>query len=324
VALEKVLARKEQALLYLNRLGYSHIIYCEDCGFSWRCRNCDVGLTYYKNSRRLKCHYCGLFRTVPARCEKCEGTHIETMGFGTEQVEKTLSQRFPNARIARMDRSVIGTKKELESLMERIASRDVDLIVGTQMVAKGHDFPAITLVGILVADASLMIPDFRSYERTFQILTQVSGRAGRALLPGEVFIQSFRPDHTILEYAGAGKSREFFNAELDLRRRNRFPPFVRLALVRFQHKNASKVSGFARECAHEVLRSFTERGIHVSLLGPSEAPLGRLNNYFRWHFLLKAPSVTELKKALSVINEVLRKTKTSVQSSIDVDPINAM
>ncbi len=324
LALKRVLSQKQQAILYLNRLGFAHLLYCGDCGHSWRCINCDIGLTYYRSPRALRCHYCGMRKAVPPQCSECQGVHIQTIGFGTEQVERTLRERFPQAQIARMDRSAVTTKKELEALLERIARRDVDIVIGTQMIAKGHDFPGITLVGILNADANLNIPDFRAYERTFQMLTQVAGRAGRAEDRGEVLVQTVLPEHPILSTIFTKPSEEFYQTELELRRKHRFPPFCRLALVRFQHKNSARVSDFAQVCVRELLAEFTHHKIQCSVLGPSEAPLAKLRNYYRWHCLIKSGSVGELKRALGAVSAITQRRKTSVQVTFDIDPINAM
>lgn len=323
-ALQETLAAGKQAILYLNRLGFSNMLYCAECGYSWRCNNCDIGLTYYRHPRALRCHYCGLKRKVPDCCPECRGTSIDTYGFGTEQVEKTLQSRYPAARVVRMDRSAITTKKSLESLIERIARRDVDIIVGTQMIAKGHDFPGITLVGILIADASLNIPDFRAYERTYQILTQVSGRAGRADDAGQVVIQTLQPEHSLIQMVSGQSTGDFYDNELQLRRKHRFPPFSRLALVRFQHKNAMRVSTFAQDCARQLIADLTTQNIQCSLLGPSEAPIARLKNYYRWQCLLKSASVAELKRALGCIQNYCQNQKTTVQVAFDIDPMNGM
>ncbi|MBI1861970.1 MAG: primosomal protein N' [Deltaproteobacteria bacterium] len=324
IALRKTLADGKQSILYLNRLGFSHMLYCDDCGHTWRCNNCDIGLTYYRQPRVLRCHYCNMRRPVPDTCPECKGHSIETFGFGTEQVEKTIQERFPTARIARMDRSVVKTKRDLEELIERISRRDVDIVIGTQMIAKGHDFPGITLVGILTADANLNIPDFRAHERTFQMLTQVSGRAGRATDPGEVIIQSLQPNHPIIQTILNQTTETFFQTELESRRSHRFPPFSRLALVRFQHKNAARVSSFAQSCVRHLLNEFTRQGIQCSILGPSEAPLARLRNYYRWHCLVKSGGVAELRKAIAVVNAYTQSQKSSVQVTYDIDPMNAM
>lgn len=246
------------------------------------------------------------------------------MGFGTEQVERALTQRYTTARIARMDRGAISTKRDLEALLERIARRDVDIVVGTQMIAKGHDFPGIGLVGILNADANLNMPDFRAYERAFQMLTQVAGRAGRSGTQGRVIVQTLQPDHPILATIFSRPSEEFFQAELELRRKHHFPPFSRLALVRFQHKNQSRVGEFAHATVKELIEELVRQKIQCAVLGPSEAPLAKLRNYYRWHCLFKSASVGELRKAVLLMTRIAEQKKSSVQVVFDIDPVQSM
>lgn len=320
----EVLRAGHQSLLYLNRLGFAHFLFCQDCGHSWHCRNCDVSLTYYQNPPTLKCHYCGVFYPPPKVCEKCSGIDLRTMGVGTEQVEKTLRGIFPDARIARMDRSVIKNRKDLETILNQIARHQVDIAIGTQMIAKGHDFPGIALVGILLADASLNLPDFRAHEKTFQIITQVSGRAGRADIAGEVMIQTVNPKHPVLLAAAENRAEDFYRFELDARRQFGFPPFQRLAMLRFQHRQQIRVRDFACDVAAQIQRRFpaTSDGCHI--IGPSEAPLSRLKNLYRWQCLVKSESVRNLRRVLHFVNEYAAYVKSPVTMAVDVDPINAL
>lgn len=322
--IEKTLKDKQQSLLYLNRLGYSHFLFCQDCGHTWRCRNCDVALTYYKRPPSLRCHYCGLILPSPNACEECKGTNIETMGVGTEQVEKTLIQLFPQARVARMDRSVIKGRVELEEILGRIARREIDIVIGTQMIAKGHDFPGIALVGILVADASLNLPDFRAHERTFQVITQVSGRAGRAEIPGEVVIQSLHPQHPILLAAAENRADDFYRWELDARRSFGFPPFRRLAMLRFQHKNEARIRELADELARQLRFQISQKQLPCELIGPAEAPLSRVKQLFRWQALLRSESVKDLHQLLHFAVDFTEKTKSPVSFAVDVDPVSSL
>jgi primosomal protein N' (replication factor Y) len=317
--IEATLRSGQQALLYLNRLGFAHFLFCPDCGHTWRCRNCDVALTYYQNPPTLKCHYCSSTWSVPKSCELCEGVSLDTIGVGTEQAEKELKIIFPEARIARFDRSVIKTRRDLEAILGAISRREIDIVVGTQMIAKGHDFPGIALVGILVADASLNVPDFRANERTFQIITQVSGRAGRAEVPGSVVIQTINPEHPVLAWAAGNRSEEFYRAELETRRAFGFPPYQRMAMLRFQHRNSKAVEQFAVEVAQFV----KTRG-RCQAVGPSEAPLARLKNLYRWQCLIKSETVKNLQVCLLSLREYVAYRKSPVQFAIDVDPVNAM
>jgi primosomal protein N' (replication factor Y) len=312
----------QQALLYLNRLGFAHFLFCKDCGHTWRCENCDVALTYYKHPPTLRCHYCGVIKECPPACENCSGTSLETIGVGTEQVEKSLLEILPEARIARMDRGAVKNRQDLEAVLTKIATRQVDIVIGTQMIAKGHDFPGIALVGILLADASLNLPDFRAHERTYQIITQVSGRAGRAEIPGEVVIQTINPEHPVLLYAAENRSEDFYRTELEARRQFGFPPFRRMAILRFQHANQQRVQDFAMELCEQLRRRSGGGGCEI--MGPAEAPLSRLKNLYRWHCLVKSDSVRHLQRLLRFSEEYVATRKSSVQMAVDVDPVNLL
>lgn len=322
--IESTLSRGEQCLLFLNRLGYAHFLFCNDCGTTWRCKDCDISLTYYKSPPQLKCHYCGRCIPAPDVCHKCLGKSLQAIGFGTEQVASTLAHLFPKVRLARFDRGVIKTRKDLEKILLSIANRDVDIIIGTQMVAKGHDFPGISLVGVLIADATLNLPDFRANEKTFQLITQVSGRAGRADRLGQVIIQTLSPDHPILVYSSTQNSEAFYASELEMRRQARFPPFYRLAMIRFQHTHVSRVEGFARDTVH-YLQNLNRAGkLNIAISGPAEAPIARVRKNFRWQCLLRATNVSKLQESLKYLQEYLKQQKTSVKTSIDVDPIHSL
>lgn len=323
--IKKVLGEKQQALLYLNRLGFAHFLFCHDCGHTWRCRNCDVALTYYQRPPSLQCHYCGAYEVPPNTCESCQGTSLESIGVGTEQVEKTLTELLPTARIARMDRSVVKTRKDLESLLTRIAHREVDVAIGTQMIAKGHDFPGIALVGVLLADASLNMPDFRAQERTFQIITQVSGRAGRAEIAGEVVIQTLNPEHPVLLAAAQNRSDDFYRLELQLRKQFSFPPYQRLAMLRFQHRNEQRVESFACDLAARI-RKWANDGSKplCEVIGPAQAPLSKIKNMHRWHCMIRSDSVRNLQRILRSCQEFVNQVKSPVQFAVDVDPMSAV
>lgn len=314
----------QQSMLYLNRLGHAHFLFCGDCSHTWRCRNCDVALTYYQSPPLLKCHYCGVAMAPPTSCEECSGIKLETMGVGTEQVEKELKVIFPEARIARMDRSIIKGRKDLEEILNTINAKEVDIVIGTQMIAKGHDFPGVSLVGILVADASLNIPDFRAHEKTFQAMTQVSGRAGRAQIAGEVVVQTINPEHPVLIAAAENKVVDFYRQELAARKQFGFPPYQRMVMLRFQHRNLSTVEIFAYEMANFVRSHSQKKGYRCQVVGPSEAPLSKLKNLYRWQCMVRAESVKELQILLRAANEYADFRKTPVQFAVDVDPVSAL
>ncbi len=322
--MDQTLKAGHQTMLFLNRLGYSHFLFCADCGHTWRCKNCDVALTYYRFPPMLKCHYCAVEMAAPTLCEHCQGNSLQEMGLGTEQVEAAVQEIFPKCRTIRLDRSVVKTRKDLEEVLNRIVRREVDVIIGTQMIAKGHDFPGIALVGVLVADASLNVPDFRAYERTFQLLTQVSGRAGRADVAGEVVIQTLNPDHPVLLAAANHKDEDFFRAELAGRERFGFPPFQRMAMIRFQHSNAAKVEQFAMTVAAGIRESVKKRGWQCEVIGPAEASIAKVKNLYRWHCLLKGGTVRELQSVLRMVQDYAERMKRPVEMAIDVDPMASL
>lgn len=323
-AIEKCIAQGEQSILFLNRLGYAHFLFCKDCGHSWRCLNCDVSLTYYVNPPHLLCHYCQMTQDVPNTCELCEGMSIQKVGVGTEQLEKTLKELLPKARIARMDRSVLKNRKDLENLLNQIANREMDIIIGTQMVTKGHDFPNVSLVGVLCADASLNLPDFRSVEKTFQVLTQVAGRAGRGDKLGEVWVQTLNPKHPIFNDLNAEKIETFYVRELEKRRNFGFPPFERLVLLKLQHRDESKVSTAFEHLKVVIENEIKKNFLECEILGPAPAPMVKIKNMVRWQMLLKGKNHTHLKFLVNGAREYLEKHKYRLPLSIDVDPMHLM
>jgi len=239
-------------------------------------------------------------------------------------VEQEMKKLFPNAQIARMDRSQVKNRKQLEKLLGRVSKKEVDILIGTQMVAKGHDFPGISLVGILMGDASLNLPDFRANERTFQIITQVSGRAGRALEPGEVVIQTLNPAEPALKWASEQRQIDFYTQELNARKLFGFPPFQRMALLRFQHADPKKVQKYADESVSFLRRVVEKNQLDCKILGPSEAPIARLKKQYRWQCLVKARSVKQLQALLRTVLDKNLQDKTSVKLGIDVDPMNSL
>jgi len=246
------------------------------------------------------------------------------MGFGTEQVEKTLHELFPKARIARMDRSVIKGKDGLENTLTAISRREIDILIGTQMIAKGHDFPGIALVGILLADASLNLPDFRANERTFQIVTQVAGRAGRADSFGEVVVQTIHPDHPVLRAAAENRAVDFYSSELAARKQFGFPPFSRVAMLRFQHRHPKRVESYAKEVVELLHGEVQARELRCAILGPAEAPLNKIKNFYRWQCLIRSGSVNSLAELLRCASNHAKLTRSPVQMAIDVDPISSL
>lgn len=321
-AIELRLAGGTQALILINRRGYSWFLLCRSCGAAVECQNCSISLTYHKRRARLLCHYCGYSRSVPAACPKCSGKYLQFVGEGAEQVEEQLRAEFPQARLARLDRDSVRTQEAYRKILRAFAEGELDLLVGTQMLAKGHDFHRVTLVGVVSADLALRLPDFRAGERTFQLLTQVAGRAGRGALPGEVLIQTHYPEHYAIQCGARQDYRAFFEREVQFRRAMHYPPFAALANVIVRDKNLERAAQWARQLA-SILGPAEERGMKV--LGPAAAPLARLRGDHRFQFLLKSPRRSLLTATLAQALEACAK-KDIPDSAVlvDVDPIGLM
>jgi primosomal protein N' (replication factor Y) len=299
------LDRGEQALILLNRRGYSFAVICRACGEKLECENCAISLTHHKPTgddaglaragQRLQCHYCGYSRTVPARCPKCDSEHLYYLGAGSQQGEERLGEIFPTARIGRMDRDTVRGRGDLERLLARLHSGEINLLVGTQMIAKGHDVHGITLVGVVGCDHALSMPDFRAAERVFQLMTQVSGRAGRGELPGRVVVQTYYPDHYAILAASRHDYAKFVEQELKYRRWMHYPPFGVLANVLVQSNKLEEAAGWSGVLGRWFERSAPE-GVRV--LGPCTAPIARIKGVYRFHLILKAASRKALNAAL--------------------------
>ena len=318
-AMEQVLERGQQVILFLNRRGHSTFLVCEVCGASVRCASCDVCLTHHLSSRRVICHYCGFSAFVPEQCGDCRGRLLK-LGVGTERVEAEVAARFPRARVARLDRDSASSSEKLTELLAAFARRELDVLVGTQMIAKGHDFPGVTLVCVVMADTALAIPDFRAAERTFHLLTQVGGRAGRGGDPGRVLVQTYNPDcepiRRLLDHDFQG----FSARELERRRALAYPPYARMAAIRIEGSDPQQTAKCARRIAASAARRLPLGPRGVRLLGPAPAPIARIKGKTRWQLLLKGPTHASLFAPLSAIESCLRTLPSSVKVIIDVDP----
>ena len=307
----QALDRGEQALILLNRRGYSFAVICRACGEKLECENCAIALTHHKppasvngeadpglarEGQRLECHYCGFRRTVPARCPKCSSEHLYYLGAGSEQGEVRLGEIFPSARIGRMDRDTVRGRYDLERLLTRLHSGEINLLVGTQMIAKGHDVHGVTLVGVVGCDHSLSMPDFRAAERVFQLMTQVSGRAGRGELPGRVVVQTYYPDHYAILAASTHDYQAFVERELKYRRWMHYPPFGVLANVLVQSPKLEEAAGWSSILGKYLVQSQNSGAVRV--LGPCTAPIARIKGVYRFHMILKASSRRALNAAL--------------------------
>ncbi|HET9131971.1 MAG TPA: primosomal protein N', partial [Terriglobia bacterium] len=269
------LERKEGVILLQNRRGFAHVVECFDCGHVEQCDNCDVSLTYHLVKKDLRCHYCGFVKKAPSICPKCKGTELRHFSFGTQQVQEELTALFPRATILRMDRDTTKRKGAHDRILQQFGNRKADILLGTQMVAKGLDFPHVTLVGVISADTQMMLPDFRASEQTFQLLTQVAGRAGRSNLAGEVVIQTLQPDHYSLKHVLLHDFKNFYNEELEFRRELDYPPFSRVVLIEFTGGRENEVQHHARKFAEFLLHESNDR---LRILGPADAAIPKIKN----------------------------------------------
>jgi primosomal protein N' (replication factor Y) len=323
-AIEETHERGQQSIILLNRRGYSSFVLCRSCGERINCANCDVTLTFHRSERSLICHYCNLRQRVPDTCPACNGPFIFFIGEGTEQIEEILRARFPSLRIARLDRDTTARRSTYEQAILRFGAGELDMLVGTQMIAKGHDFPNVTLVGVVSVDAGLALPDFRSAERAFQLITQVAGRAGRGDLPGRVLIQTYHPHHYALRHACAQDFDAFFDEEINYRKNLSYPPFVALASLLVHGEDLTRVQATAAELRRALDEANAER--HVRVLGPAPAPLARLRGEHRVQILLKSRSRPRLRTLIEMaLGEAARIPGCDVGSvNVEIDPVNLM
>ncbi len=307
-----------QAMILINRRGYSWFLICRGCGAPVQCQNCSIALTYHKKRARLECHYCGFTTRIPKECPKCKQEYLYFVGDGAERVEESLREQFSQARIARLDRDTVRTKQEYQKVLGAFARREIDVLVGTQMVAKGHDFEFVTLVGVVAADLALGRPDFRAAEKTFQLLTQVAGRAGRGKLPGEVIVETYYPEHYAIECAARQDYIAFFEKEAHFRRMLHYPPYAALANVLIRSKVLENAIRWSR-ALEGYFALFEKEGMKI--LGPAAAPLARLRQEFRFQFLLKAAKRSNLTRALSgCVEFCANKEIPEAAVIVDVDP----
>ncbi|MBN1849442.1 MAG: primosomal protein N' [Deltaproteobacteria bacterium] len=324
-AIQKNLLDQKQTILFLNRRGFSPVYLCRNCGESVKCRNCDITLTYHLKENRLACHYCDFHSQPPTRCPICGKKGMRAYGFGTEKLEQMLSQEFPDARIHRMDRDSTRRKGQVYSILKRFNDHQIDILVGTQMLTKGYDFPDVTLVGVISADLSLGFPDFRAGERTFQLLSQVAGRAGRGDQKGRVIIQTLNPAHYAVVAAKNHDYQYFYEKELSLRKQLGYPPFTYLAHLRFQGNLKKATLSMAKQIGFKmglILAQWPKQGRNLQILGPAEAPLAKLKGKYRCQILVKSKGAELLHYYLREVEKISQKIlrKSGVNLVIDVDP----
>ena len=318
-----------QSILFLNRRGFHQIFLCRSCGHALRCPNCDVSLTFHLNLNRLVCHYCGFKSPPDVSCTHCGGHSLKPFGFGTEKMELELEALFPDAQISRMDTDSTRKKGAASNILKEFASEKTHILVGTQMITKGYNFPSVTLVGVVAADLSLGFPDFRAGERTFQLLSQVAGRAGRGDHQGRVIIQTFNPNHYVIQTAVNHDFNLFFEKEKNIRQQLHYPPFSNLACLKFQGDNPSQTGATVHELGlqlKKMLKNWPTRGKEIQLLGPVSAPMARLKRKFRWQLLIKCKNGSLLQYFLKEAEMVFHQMPGSnrVQFMVDVDPYDML
>lgn len=323
-AITNNLEQNNQTLIFLNRRGYANLLLCSDCGNPVQCKHCHVSMTLHKEQNALVCHHCGHTTKSAILCPHCRSHHIREIGFGTERIEAELHQRFPAATIARLDRDTAGSRSSFLKTLKAVHNREIDILIGTQMITKGHHFPHVTLVGIIWADAGLCIPDFKAGERTFQLISQVSGRAGRGEKPGKVIIQTHQPDHYAITCARQHDYLAFYHKERQLRKMLQFPPYSRLVNIRFSGETEEKVSQTAQLIAQQISTLSISRAVMV--LGPAASPLSKLRGKYRWQLLLKGHRYQDLHAVCNLLSQsppvLIRSGK--VKMSVDVDPENML
>ncbi|MBQ2528677.1 MAG: primosomal protein N' [Treponema sp.] len=316
----ETLSQKRQVILFLNRRGFTHFFRCSSCGFEMKCKNCSVSMTYHKSENRLRCHYCGYSVQPPQQCPKCSSLDVGYSGFGTEYIEAEVKAKFPNEKIVRVDTDSVTHKGELKQKIDDFRDGKYSILLGTQMVAKGLNFPNLKLVGIVLADTALHLPDFRAAERTFSLITQVSGRAGRFFPDGEVVVQSYTPELPPIDFAVKDNLEDFYDEEIKQRRLLNFPPFSRLLRLVFR----SQVPGAAEDAANgaaEILHKHLEPGVEI--MGPVECPIEMVAGNWRHHILLRGKSIAPMQKMADILVNGYTAPK-HVHIEVDVDPVTIL
>jgi len=315
--LEENYKKSKQSILYINRRGYSNSIICKDCGYNFKCTNCDINLTEHKNKNKLLCHYCSFQRALPDYCLNCKSDNLISFGSGTERIVDEITSLVPNARIIRMDSDEICSKNKLKECLNKINNKQVDIIIGTQILGKGHDFKDVNLVGIINADTLLMLPDFRSSEKTFQNIVQVSGRAGR-VSQGEVLIQTYMPEHYAIRAALDNDYKVFYAKELTIREEVAYPPFTNIAYIDVSSKILIKAKSYIENLKDILDEIILKQKFNVKILGPSSSLVFLVNKEYRFNLLLKAKSKAILNKTISILLKVVKKNQY-IKLKVDLD-----
>ena len=323
--IEKNLQDKKQTILYLNRRGFSTFVMCRNCGYTVKCKNCNINLTYHVNNNKLKCHYCGYEEKLVTICPECGSKQIRYFGTGTQKLEYEINKLFPNASTIRMDVDTVSKKNSHEQILDKFRNENIDILIGTQMVVKGHHFPNVTLVGVIAADGSLNIDDFRANEKTFQILTQVAGRAGRGQNKGKVIIQTYNPDNFSIECAKKQDYELFYQTEIALRKQLKYPPFCDIILMGFSSSNQQEVIKVAEKIHSYLKNRVIKENIGIILYKAVPSPIDRIKNKFRWRILIKCIFSEEI---IDLMNDALKEYDRlkckDTRVVIDVNPSNMM
>jgi primosomal protein N' (replication factor Y) len=310
---------QRQVILFLNRRGFGYFYHCRSCGSDFTCTRCSVSLTYHRHNNMLVCHHCGYLQPAPRVCPECGSLDLGFSGFGTEKVEEDVRQTFPSARIARLDTDSTRKKGVLAETIDDFRNGNIDILLGTQMVAKGLNFPGVNLVGIIMADSSLHLPDFRSYEKTFALITQVAGRAGRYSRDGRVILQTLNSSHHIIRQAAASDIEGFYRQEIRTRRELKFPPFSRIIRLLVRGRQEEQVFAAATALRQEIERFLSDTSSRAEILGPAESPISMLNHNYRVHMLILSSRISELQAGLPRVLENM-KFPSSLYVEVDVDP----
>ena len=325
--MEQVLQQKKQVILFLNRRGFSYFFHCRSCGFEMTCSHCSVSLTYHKQRNRMVCHYCGYTREPVSVCPDCGSLDVGYSGFGTEMIEAEVKRLFPEAKTARLDTDSAKQKHVVKQVLDDFREGRLDILLGTQMVAKGLNFPKVELVGIILADSGLQLPDFRAQERTFSLVSQVAGRAGRYNASGKVVVQTLRPQNRAIQLAAAGDFETFFTEELEIRKATGFPPYSRMSRIVFRsvsQKKAESAAELAAEFMMEYIDQYPEeKPGSVEVLGPVECPINRIAGNYRWQILLKGPTLAGVHAVTAAYMQRIP-NQTGVYREIDIDPVSIL
>ena len=317
--IDKNLKEKRQTILFLNRRGYSTFIMCRECGYTVKCKNCDISLTYHKTENKLKCHYCGYEEQLVTVCPECQSTKIRYFGTGTQRLEQEINKIFPQASTIRMDIDTVTKKNSHEEILNIFRDEGIDILIGTQMVVKGHHFPNVTLVGVIAADSSLNIDDYRANERTFQLLTQVAGRAGRENLDGNVIIQTYNPENFSIQCAKHQNYQMFYDTEIELRKQLKYPPFCDIILIGFNSLVEKEIIEVSNK-VYNYLKNNLD-GQDFMVLKPMPSPIDKIQNRFRWRIIIKGNMSLE---ANTIINDCLQNiydaSYKNTRVTVDVNP----